>query len=137
MKRRKARELAMRVLYQLDFKKYTPDEEQIKNIVNEVGNTETEEIKSFSMDILWGTLKKKDKIDEELRRAAENWSLKRMAAVDRNILRYAIYELLYREDIPSKVTINEAIEIAKKYSTVESPAFINGILNKIAKENWK
>ncbi len=64
---------------------------------------------------------------------SKHWDLNRLASVDRNILRFATYELLYRDDIPPKVTINEAVDIAKKYSTLESFAFVNGVLDRIAK----
>jgi N utilization substance protein B len=67
----------------------------------------------------------------------DNWLLKRMAAVDRNILRFAAYEILFRKDIPSAVTINEALEIAKKYSSTEAAAFLNGVLDRLAKESGK
>jgi len=82
-----------------------------------------------------GTLQHKEEIDALIRKAAEHWVLERMAAVDRSILREAAYEIMYVEDIPPAVTINEALEIAKKYSSEESASFINGILDRIAK--WK
>jgi N utilization substance protein B len=72
-----------------------------------------------------------------IEKVTENWLLKRMAAVDRNILRFAAYEILYRKDIPSAVTINEAIEIAKRYSSIESASFLNGVLDRLAKEAGK
>lgn len=73
-------------------------------------------------------------IDQKIIAAAKNWSIERMAPVDLSILRIGAYELLYREDIPARVSINEAIEIAKRYGTKESPAFINGLLDKIAQQ---
>ncbi|HUJ90817.1 MAG TPA: transcription antitermination factor NusB, partial [Syntrophorhabdales bacterium] len=72
-----------------------------------------------------------------IQEAAEHWDVRRMAAVDRNILRSAVYEILYRNDIPSAVTMNEALEIAKKYSSLESVPFINGLLDKIARDSGK
>lgn len=84
-----------------------------------------------------GTQDKLDEIDRMIERVAENWLLKRMAAVDRNILRIAAYEILYRKDIPSAVTINEALEIAKKYSSLDAASFLNGVLDRLAKEAGK
>ena len=98
------------------------------------GNNEDEETRDFAYTIVKTTRENLDVIDEAIKKAAEHWSLKRMAAIDRNILRAATCELLYRGDIPSTVTINEAIEVAKKYSSEDSAPFINGILDKIAHE---
>lgn len=97
------------------------------------GNEEDHEVREFAYDIVQGTRAHLHEIDSVVQAAAEHWTLGRMAVVDRNILRAATYELLYRPDIPASVALNEAIEIAKKYSTVESAAFINGILDKIVK----
>jgi N utilization substance protein B len=96
------------------------------------GNAEEADVKEFTRDIVASTLKHIKEIDEIIKKAAENWSIERMAIIDRNILRAATYELFYRTDIPASVAINEALEIAKKYSTEESAPFINGILDKIA-----
>ncbi len=84
-----------------------------------------------------GTIDNMEEIDRVIKEAAEHWEMERMAAVDRNILRFAVYEILYRSDIPSAVTINEALEIAKKYSSLESAPFINGLLDRIAKDKKK
>jgi N utilization substance protein B len=73
-------------------------------------------------------------VDERIKSHARNWELHRMAAVDRNILRLAIYEMLYREDIPPVVSINEAVDVAKKFSTQDSGKFVNGILDKVKSE---
>ena len=91
------------------------------------------DVVSFANALVEGTLGHLKDIDSAITVAAEHWVLERMAAVDRNILREAAYEILYLEDIPPAVTINEALEIAKKYASKESAAFINGILDKIAK----
>ena len=98
------------------------------------GNEETEDVKAFTRDIVRDTLEHLDAIDKIIKKAAEHWSIERMAVIDRNILRAAAYELFYRTDIPHSVVINEAIEIAKKYSTQESASFINGILDKLARQ---
>ena len=78
-----------------------------------------------------------EEIDRVIQGAAEHWDVKRMAAVDRNIPRFTVYEILYRQDIPLAVSINEALEIAKKYSSLESVPFINGLLDKIARDHGK
>ncbi len=93
-----------------------------------------EEIRSFATKLVTGTSENLSSIDALLRKHADNWDLNRMAAVDRNILRFATYELLFLDEIPPKVTINEAIEIAKKYSTQDSGRFVNGILDRIKDE---
>lgn len=101
------------------------------------GINEPEDVKAFTYSIVTETLKNLDKIDTLIIKAAQHWSLERMAVIDRNILRAATYELSFREDIPPSVAINEAIEIAKKYSTEDSASFINGILDRIANETGK
>lgn len=131
MKRRQARELVLQLLFQTDMTKEEPNENQVQDFLKQMDAPE--EIWPFVLELVAGTLQHKEDIDIELGRSAKNWNLDRMAVVDRNILRFAIYELLYKDNIPMKVTINEAIELAKRYSTVESPSFINGILDKIAK----
>lgn len=88
-------------------------------------------VRLFAEPLIRGVLEHLNTIDEQIRRYAKNWDLHRMALVDRNILRLAIYEMVHRLDIPPVVTINEAIEIAKKYSTEDSGKFVNGILDKI------
>jgi N utilization substance protein B len=135
MKRRKAREYALQILFQADFTKKNIDNKDFEVFWSD--KKEGGNVKEFTEAIVRGTLEKLNEIDEMLERVAENWILKRMAAVDRNILRFAAYEILYRNDIPSAVTINEAIEIAKKYSSTESAPFINGVLDRLAKEIGK
>ena len=136
MSRRKAREAAMQFLFQIDIQREEKVEKsQIDHFLDE--QNLSNEAWSFAYSLIWGTVAKKKEIDEFLRNSARNWSLDRMAVVDRNILRFAIYELLYKDDIPSKVTINEAVEMAKKFSTLDSGGFINGILDRIAKGAWK
>lgn len=89
------------------------------------------EIRAFAEPLIRGTLAHREEIDARIRQYAKNWDLHRMAVVDRNVMRLAIYEMLYREDIPPVVSINEAVDIAKKYSTPESGKFVNGILDRI------
>jgi N utilization substance protein B len=130
MKRRRAREYALQLLFQLDLTKDELTEEVLRDFWE--GNREDREVMEFTYDIVKGTLENIATIDEIIKQAAEHWPLERMAVIDRNILRAATYELRYRMDIPPSVTINEAIEISKKYSTEDSASFINGILDRIA-----
>jgi N utilization substance protein B len=88
----------------------------------------------FAEDLIKGVLQRRTEIDERIQRHAKNWDLHRMAAVDRNVLRLAVYEMLYRDDIPPVVSINEAVDIAKKFSTQDSGKFVNGILDKVRGE---
>lgn len=88
----------------------------------------------FSESLIRGVLDHLDEIDERVRQHAANWDIRRMAAVDRNVLRLAIYEMLFRDDIPPVVTINEAVDIAKKFSTEDSGKFVNGILDRVRTE---
>lgn len=91
-------------------------------------------IRAFADGLIRGTLERQRDIDAELTRVMINWSLHRLAAVDRNILRLAVFELRHRDDIPPVVTINEAIDIARKFSTADSGKFVNGILDRIKGE---
>ena len=135
MKRRKAREYALQMLFQLDFTERAYNDKALEEFWS--GKKEQSDIKEFAMDLVKGTRNNLDKIDAMIETFTDNWLLKRMAAVDRNILRFAAYEILFRKDIPSAVTINEALEIAKKYSSIEAAAFLNGVLDRLAKEAGK
>jgi len=88
-------------------------------------------LRLFAEPLIRGALEHRGEADEIIKKHAQNWDLHRMAAVDRNILRLAIYEMLHREDIPPVVSINEAVDIAKKFSTQDSGRFVNGILDKV------
>jgi N utilization substance protein B len=92
------------------------------------------ESRLFAEPLIRGTIEHRDVIDAQITKHAINWELHRIATVDRNILRLAIYEMLYREDIPPVVSINEAVDIAKKFSTQDSGKFVNGILDKVKSE---
>lgn len=131
MKRRKAREYALQILFQLDVRKEKPAAIIFKRFWEE--RSPDDEVKTFTEEIVKGTAKHIEKINKQIHACARNWSLDRMATVDRNVLRMAVYEILYRRDIPASVTINEAIEIAKKYGTDESGSFVNGILDSVAR----
>jgi len=91
-------------------------------------------IRQFAEPLIRGVLEHRDEADDIIRKHAKNWELHRIAAVDRNVLRLAIYEMLHRDDIPPVVSINEAVDIAKKFSTQDSGKFVNGILDKVKGE---
>ena len=95
---------------------------------------EEAETRLFAEPLIKGVLEHRDAIDEQIKKHAKNWDFHRIAAVDRNIMRLAIYEMLHRQDIPPVVSINEAVDIAKKFSTQDSGKFVNGILDKIKGE---
>ncbi|NTV53529.1 MAG: transcription antitermination factor NusB [Candidatus Firestonebacteria bacterium] len=126
--RRQARELAMKMLFQIDVGSLSP-RDVLHHFLEEVkaGPEVTEHAKALTL----GVVKEVELLDELLSHKAKNWKLARMAGVDRNVLRIAAYELLRCPDVPREVVINEAIEIVKKYSTEESGAFVNGILDKL------
>jgi N utilization substance protein B len=92
------------------------------------------EVRLFADPLIRGAIQHRDAIDAQIKKYAKNWELHRIAAVDRNILRLAIFEMLYRDDIPPIVSINEAVDIAKKFSTQDSGRFVNGILDKVKSE---
>ncbi len=126
--RRRAREIALQVLYQIDLSQGDPRESLNRYFQN---FRPSEKSREFCWRLVEGVTKKREEIDRLIEENAENWTLKRMAVVDRNILRLAAFELLYCPDIPFKVTLNEAIELAKAYGTEDSGGFINGILDRI------
>ena len=133
-KRTKAREFALQTLYQMDLTQDKP-ETALENFWLSQRNDEIDaEVKVFSGNIVKGVAQHREAIDERISKYATNWQLKRMAVVDRNILRMATFELLYCEDIPPKVSINEAVNLAKKFSGLEAGKFVNGILDKIKME---
>jgi transcription antitermination factor NusB len=123
-----AREAALKGLYQLDLRSSVPDPELDELLEREC---EPKEARDYARILVKGTRKNVATIDQEIAQVAENWDLGRMAAIDRNVLRMAIYEMIYRDDIPAPVAINEAVTIAKKYSTKDSGAFVNGILDQV------
>jgi N utilization substance protein B len=131
-KRRKSRELALQLLYQLDLQ----DEANPEPYLDEfwARHPVAPEIRAFVESLVRGTKLHQAKIDEVIGQYAENWDLDRMAVVDRNILRAGIFELLWTAETPAKVAINEALEVAKKFSTRESTRFINGMLDRVRKE---
>ena len=135
---RMAREWALQLLYQLDIR----DEElcestiedfqiQILELNSHVGHKEETKIKEIYLRLVKGVLGQLETIDNAITERAENWSFERIAAVDRNIMRIAVYEMLFVPDIPDIVSINEAIEIAKSFGSDDSGKFVNGILDKV------
>jgi transcription antitermination factor NusB len=127
-RRTRARELAVQFLYQLDLRS-----DDVLDSLGEFleGETDDADVREFATRLALGTRQRQEETDRCLREVARNWDLKRMAALDRNVLRMAVFELMHCPDIPPKVTINEAIEIGKKFSTANSGAFINGILDRV------
>jgi N utilization substance protein B len=129
--RRKARECALQLLYQIDLGSCDLDDTK-KCFWN--AKDVDESTRQFAVDLFEGVRRNLDEIDELLSLFSANWKISRMASIDKNILRVAIFELMHCSDIPVKVTINEAVEIAKSYGTKESGAFVNGILDNVAKK---
>ena len=129
--RRHARELAIQVLYQMEMKAVEP--RAVLDLFFEHQEI-SDDTSRFTTDLVEGAFRNRKEIDQLIDKHSHHWRLTRMAVVDRNILRLATYELLYLHDVPMSVILNEAIEIAKKFGTGDSPAFINGILDHVAKE---
>jgi N utilization substance protein B len=127
-KRRRAREFALMVLYELEFRPDPP-----RDVLREFWRQHVvpPEVQAFAESLVEGAAEHRGEIDRIIQHNAAHWSLARIAPVERNILRLAAYELLYRDDIPERVAINEAIELAKAYGSEESGAFVNGILDQI------
>ncbi|MBI2213586.1 MAG: transcription antitermination factor NusB [Acidobacteria bacterium] len=128
--RRKARELALQMLFQHDVAGNDPDEiiETFEDIQRVRPN-----IREFAIRVFRGTLEKQAEIDTIVVEQTENWRIERMPVVDRNLIRMAIYEMKYLDDTPKLVILDEAIEIAKRFGTNKSSQFINGILDGVLK----
>jgi N utilization substance protein B len=131
-KRTLARECALKILYQLEIAK-----DDLPSVLSDFWSENEIEVdktvREFADSLVIGTRGNLAKIDEIISKYADNWQISRMAVIDRNIIRLATYEMLFIEDIPPKVSINEAIELAKKYGDLESNKFVNGVLDKIKK----
>jgi transcription antitermination protein NusB len=130
-KRRRGRETALKLLYALDITQESVDELLQASWLDTVV---PEAVREFSVALVAGVMAHQDEIDTLVQEWSMNWSLERIGIIERNILRFAIYELLFLTDIPPNVTINEAVEVAKRYGTDEAPSFINGILDRIKQE---
>ncbi len=155
-KRREARERAVQFLFQHDLNPPEDldqaldqfwDSQRAAAIAEEKGaarwgqklqlpppSADETAVRRFAEPMIRGALEHRDEADAVIKKHAQNWDLHRMAAVDRNVLRLAIYEMLHRDDIPPVVSINEAVDIAKKFSTQDSGKFVNGILDKVKSE---
>jgi transcription antitermination factor NusB len=129
-KRTLSRSFALQVLYQMDI---TGDSyaECLDTFWQDVKNPIEDEVKQFTAQLVKGVKDNLQAIDKKIVAHATNWQIQRMAVVDRNVLRLSCYELIFRSDIPPKVSINEAVELAKKFSGLEAGKFVNGILDKI------
>jgi transcription antitermination factor NusB len=127
-RRRRARELAVQVLFHMEF---SPGEaeEVFQLISTNFGSPES--IKAFSRLLVAGVCEHREDLDRFISQASEHWRLERMSLVDRNVLRLGLYELLHVRDIPAKVSIDEAVELGKRFGNEESGAFINGVLDAI------
>ncbi|MBI2898083.1 MAG: transcription antitermination factor NusB [Deltaproteobacteria bacterium] len=127
--RRKSREAALKILFAMDATGQTAEEAiaaYLQNLAEEGESTD------FTSILVRGVASKLAEIDEVIKSASQNWRIERMARVDRNILRLATYELYHVPDVPRRVSLNEAIELGKRYGAEDSPAFVNGILDRIA-----
>lgn len=135
--RRVSREMALKVLFQVDLVHCNVDEASSYTFQTEDIMTlnEPDAIIEFSLQLVKGVLKHLSEIDSLIKKHASHWSIERMTNIDRNILRVAIYEIVFIDNIPKSVSINEAVELAKKYSTESSFGFVNGVLGKIEKKN--
>jgi N utilization substance protein B len=131
-KRRKSRELAMQMLFQADVGKQNPDE--VRKTFWQARDEVEDDTRGFSEDLFRVAMAREEEIDSIIERHSANWKLSRMPAVDRNVLRVAIAELIGFPGTPSPIVINEALEIARRYSAPESINFLNGVLDAIAKE---
>ena len=132
--RHKARECALQMLFASDL--VHGDCEALTNHYwNELGdNSIDDKTREFANRLVCGALKELDTIDDRIRTRAEHWRIERMAIVDRHVLRLAVFEFLYQDDTPNAVAINEALEIARRFSTYEATQFINGILDAIKQD---
>lgn len=134
MSRKIARELAFKVVFSVDFQHENEDiEELIANLKNETKEI-TQEDEGYINDIVHGVISRKEELDEKIKKYLKSWTMDRISKTDLAILRLAIYEITYREDIPYKVSVNEAIELAKTFSDSTSSSFINGVLAGVVAE---
>ncbi len=128
MNRREARELAFIVLFETTF-----TEDSVEAILANAGEARDVTADTFARELAEGTLEKRDELDEKIEQSAQNWNKNRISRVAITLLRLAVYEMFYRDDVPVSVAINEAVELAKTYGGEEEAAFINGVLGGIAR----
>jgi N utilization substance protein B len=129
--RRRGRESALQMLYQVDLSGVSP-RQATRQFWEHLASSK--EGQKFATSLVEGWGEHRARIDGILREVSQHWRLERMSKVDRNILRLGTYELLERRDIPRRVTLNEAVELAKKYGAEQSPGFVNGVLDRIAQD---
>jgi N utilization substance protein B len=141
--RTQSRELALQAIYRLNFQEEAAGvditallDELIKSFSSLLDNNPAPII-NYARELIEGYLQNQNRVNDAIKKSSANWEFQRIALIDRTILQIAVYELLFRTDIPQAVSINEAIELAKKYGGQDSSNFVNGILDKIASENKK
>lgn len=127
--RREGRELALQALYSMDL---NPLEMRTTLQLFRENVKAKGVVRAFAEDLVAGVISHREEIDRLIEEKSKNWAISRMGKVDLNIIRLAAFELYYRSDIPKNVTINEAIEVAKKFGTEDSPSFVNGILDELS-----
>ena len=144
--RRRGRELALKIIYGLHEEEGSPEDllqgfwenfrfsdDLLGEPLDEFAGPLQGEARRFAEDLVYGVAEELERIDRTIEEFSTNWTLERMARVDLALLRLATFELLFRSEVPASVVINEAIEIGKRYGTKETPAFVNGILDKISR----
>ncbi|MFZ5644062.1 MAG: transcription antitermination factor NusB [Bacillota bacterium] len=143
MGRRQAREAALRTLYQVDvggieseaaIKNTTEINETLEEEADRVGPLGQDDL-AFAREIIFGTIKNKNEIDSIIAGISRDWNVERLARVDHNIMRMAVFEIMHRDDIPFSVTVNEAVDLAKTYGSDESGKFVNGILGMVTRNS--
>jgi len=127
--RRKARALALQALYEIDSVGHEAEEVITRLLANGVLS---EENAAFTRELVNGVIRNREKIDQNIRRFAPAWPIEQIPVIDRNILRLAIFELLFDNKAPVKVVINEAVELAKRFGSDSSPKFVNGVLGSVS-----
>ena len=132
--RRKGREAALQILYQIDLSGEEPAQALAFYFQY---LSESAEVIDFAGELVRGWAANRDAIDAKIREVSRHWRLERMARVDRNVLRLATFELLFLPDVPRRVTLNEAVELAKRFGDEDSSAFVNGVLDRIASDTAK
>jgi N utilization substance protein B len=141
MKRRVAREIALQSLYQIEMNHVSPMD-AVTSVIEEAENDNESELEvadeklssDYIVELVEGTFNHKKEIDILLEEYLKGWQMDRLSRIDREVLRLAVYEMVYRDDVPPKVVVNEAIELSKHFGTEESGKFVNGVLGKMIKE---
>ncbi|GIP48484.1 hypothetical protein D3C76_185430 [compost metagenome] len=141
MKRRLAREIAVQSMYQMEMNEVDANEavtmlltEAMEENESEVELSDIDATRAFVLELINGTWSRKDAIDALLEDYLKGWQISRLSKVDRQVLRLATYEMIFRDDVPGKVAVNEAIELAKHFGTAESGKFVNGVLGKMIQD---